>query len=393
MSYFLNIYRNAIKLKYQLMLPFVGTFFIFSLSAFFLHNNLVKTQEYIDLSVSSNNFGKDVRTIKDIFSNLRLVSLVSEKSSPDKAMNQLKINSVNVLEQKDKIFNELRSRAGLSQQVIDELRIIEQNIGRFYSLSEDMAEKRIEKSLIFDHVLPYFYSYFNEMNDFYKNNNSKWNEVRVKLLEISERIAYRSSDYYYLSTTKEGDSVLEFINDMEKVLLLVGDSPVINKTRKEFIQVWRKELAALNKIVEEIHVLQKERGKVRLETSNLLDSFIESSEKVVNTNFYKTTESAKSSIIVNMLGLTGGVLIASILVTILTRIIITQLNSVQSVIRGLAERNLVFHTNLKGENEVSQLGENTDITINTLRGTIKDLNSHGQELASASLQLRSVMEL
>ncbi|MCE7564701.1 methyl-accepting chemotaxis protein [Aliivibrio fischeri] len=394
MGSLLQYYRNSLQLRYQLMVPFIGTFIIFFCSATFLHTNLIRTENNIMSSMVSNTISEDYIELDNLFSRLRTAAIRSEMFDPERGQKEYNEAYPKILEDKDKVITRLRNMGELTRQDLNDLERISQSFDEFHSISKKMIDEKVDGHNIFLNVLPWLAPYLDNLDEnHHPSNADEWPIIRNKLSVISEGIGYKSSGVFYLRLQEDGDELHALLDQMEELIEPMYKGPALKKLQTEFLDVWRKELTTLENITSRWVGYQAKRAEIRSVARELIDNSVANSKKYLEKNFTNTIENAENSIVVNIVGLLIGAVLASILVTILTRIIITQLNSVQSVIRGLAERNLVFHTNLKGENEVSQLGENTDITINTLRGTIKDLNSHGQELASASLQLRSVMEL
>ncbi|MBP3141553.1 methyl-accepting chemotaxis protein [Aliivibrio fischeri] len=394
MGLLLQYYRNSLQLRYQLMVPFIGTFIIFFCSATFLHTNLTRTQDNIESSILSNTISDEYTVLDNLFSRLRTAAIRSEMFDPDRGLKEFNQATPKMLTDKNMIISRLKQMNELSTKDLNDLDKFSNYFDEFYNVSKKMHEERMDGHNIFLNVLPWLAPFLENLDEnHHPSNAEEWPIIRNKLSLISEGIGYKSSGVFYLRLQEDGDELHALLDQMEELIEPMYKGPALKKLQTEFIDVWRKELATLENITDRWVSYQAERTVIRQTAIELIDQSVQTSRNHLQNNFNNTIENAENSIIVNIVGLLIGAVLASILVTILTRIIITQLNSVQNVIRGLAERNLVFHTNLKGENEVSQLGENTDITINTLRGTIKDLNSHGQELASASLQLRSVMEL
>ena len=394
MSALIRYYRDSLKLRFQLMVPFVGTFIIFFCSATFLHSNLVLTEENIESSIMSNEVSEAYTELDALFSRLRTTAIRSEMFNPELGLTEFNQAYPKILADKDRVISELKTIDALSSQDVAELDLISKAFNDFYQVSQKMMDERMEGYTIFLEVLPWLAPYLENLDvNHHPSNAEEWPSIRNKLSVISEGIGYKSSGVFYARLQEDGKELHALLNDMEALIEPMYKGPALKKLQSEFIDVWRKELSTLENITNRWVVYQKERARIRQSAVSLINGAVAESQEYLDTNLINTINHAEDSITVNIVGLLVGALLASILVTVLTRIIISQLASVQTVISGLADRNLTANTYLKGDNEVSQLGENTDITINTLQCTIKELSAHGQELASASLQLRSVMEL
>ncbi|UYI49088.1 methyl-accepting chemotaxis protein [Vibrio natriegens] len=84
-------------------------------------------------------------------------------------------------------------------------------------------------------------------------------------------------------------------------------------------------------------------------------------------------------------------LVASIISWILANYIVTPIRNLQNTMREVAKGNLLVNAEEIGNNEVSQLAQDVNLTIEQLRNTVRSLVRISEDVASASTELATVM--
>ena len=84
-------------------------------------------------------------------------------------------------------------------------------------------------------------------------------------------------------------------------------------------------------------------------------------------------------------------LVASIISWILANYIVTPIRNLQNTMREVAKGNLLVNAEEIGNNEVSQLAQDVNQTIEQLRDTVRSLVRISEDVASASTELATVM--
>ncbi|CAH0525842.1 hypothetical protein CTH30272_00750 [Allocatenococcus thiocycli] len=84
-------------------------------------------------------------------------------------------------------------------------------------------------------------------------------------------------------------------------------------------------------------------------------------------------------------------LVASLISWILANYIVTPIRNLQSTMREVAKGNLLVNAEEIGNNEVSQLAQDVNQTIEQLRNTVRSLVRISEDVASASTELATVM--
>ncbi len=86
------------------------------------------------------------------------------------------------------------------------------------------------------------------------------------------------------------------------------------------------------------------------------------------------------------------VLVSSIVIAwFLSGLIVTPVQALQSVMRKIAQGDLTARAEVDGKNEIAQLGEDVNQTIDKLSETVEALTRISEEVASASTELAAVM--
>lgn len=84
-------------------------------------------------------------------------------------------------------------------------------------------------------------------------------------------------------------------------------------------------------------------------------------------------------------------LVASLISWILANYIVTPIRNLQNTMREVAKGNLLVNAEEVGNNEVSQLAQDVNQTIEQLRNTVRSLVRISEDVASASTELATVM--
>ncbi|HFG2203777.1 methyl-accepting chemotaxis protein [Vibrio cholerae] len=202
----------------------------------------------------------------------------------------------------------------------------------------------------------------------------------------------------FIAELREGlTEVQSALSSIEQDAQFSRDVPVVKQSIEIYVAESQKMVALFNRLDqglatrEEAHVfIQSFR-----ETGNRMISAINDlSQKV---NHYATTsmeQSAQSNAVVmrNAMITVLSVLMLSVLAAwLLSGQIVAPINSLQSVMRKLAQGDLSVKADADGENEIAKLSQDVNTTVTQLYTTVEQLTRISEEVASASTELAAVM--
>ncbi|EGR1264152.1 methyl-accepting chemotaxis protein [Vibrio cholerae] len=173
--------------------------------------------------------------------------------------------------------------------------------------------------------------------------------------------------------------------------------PVVKQSIEIYVAESQKMVALFNRL---------DQGLATREEANVfIQSFRETGNRMISAindlsqkvNHYATTsmeQSAQSNAVVmrNAMITVLSVLMLSVLAAwLLSGQIVAPINSLQSVMRKLAQGDLSVKADADGENEIAKLSQDVNTTITQLYTTVEQLTRISEEVASASTELAAVM--
>ncbi|MCD1168875.1 HAMP domain-containing protein [Vibrio cholerae] len=173
--------------------------------------------------------------------------------------------------------------------------------------------------------------------------------------------------------------------------------PVVKQSIEVYVAESQKMVALFNRL---------DQGLATREEANVfIQSFRETGNRMISAindlsqkvNHYATTsmdQSAQSNAVVmrNAMITVLSVLMLSVLAAwLLSGQIVAPINSLQSVMRKLAQGDLSVKADADGENEIAKLSQDVNTTVTQLYTTVEQLTRISEEVASASTELAAVM--
>ncbi|HDZ9177720.1 methyl-accepting chemotaxis protein [Vibrio cholerae] len=173
--------------------------------------------------------------------------------------------------------------------------------------------------------------------------------------------------------------------------------PVVKQSIEVYVAESQKMVALFNRL---------DQGLATREEANVfIQSFRETGNRMISAindlsqkvNYYATTsmdQSAQSNAVVmrNAMITVLSVLMLSVLAAwLLSGQIVAPINSLQSVMRKLAQGDLSVKADADGENEIAKLSQDVNTTVTQLYTTVEQLTRISEEVASASTELAAVM--
>ncbi|MEI7614712.1 MAG: methyl-accepting chemotaxis protein [Betaproteobacteria bacterium] len=184
-----------------------------------------------------------------------------------------------------------------------------------------------------------------------------------------------------LEQNTEGKALLEKIKQLTQTASLVNSKAL--------------SLAAEGKADEARKIVKTEANAAM---APLLDSFDELSQfqkKRTNSRYEEAVSAYQSAVNALGIGCSIAVLIAIVFSVLITRSIVTPLNSVITVMRNIAEgeRDLTQNMNLDSKDELGELSKWFDMFMDNIQEDINQIGKSTHQIASAATQLHSTAEL
>ncbi|ELZ1190244.1 methyl-accepting chemotaxis protein [Vibrio cholerae] len=187
------------------------------------------------------------------------------------------------------------------------------------------------------------------------------------------------------------------LSSIEQDAQFSRDVPVVKQSIEIYVAESQKMVALFNRL---------DQGLATREEANVfIPSFRETGNRMISAindlsqkvNHYATTsmeQSAQSNAVVmrNAMITVLSVLMLSVLAAwLLSGQIVAPINSLQSVMRKLAQGDLSVKADADGENEIAKLSQDVNTTVTQLYTTVEQLTRISEEVASASTELAAVM--
>ncbi|EKF9746393.1 methyl-accepting chemotaxis protein [Vibrio cholerae] len=202
----------------------------------------------------------------------------------------------------------------------------------------------------------------------------------------------------FIAELREGlTEVQSALSSIEQDAQFSRDVPVVKQSIEIYVAESQKMVALFNRLDQGLATREEANFFIQSfrETGNRMISAINDlSQKV---NHYATTsmeQSAQSNAVVmrNAMITVLSVLMLSVLAAwLLSGQIVAPINSLQSVMRKLAQGDLSVKADADGENEIAKLSQDVNTTVTQLYTTVEQLTRISEEVASASTELAAVM--
>ncbi|EOW9104432.1 methyl-accepting chemotaxis protein [Vibrio cholerae] len=202
----------------------------------------------------------------------------------------------------------------------------------------------------------------------------------------------------FIAELREGlTEVQSALSSIEQDAQFSRDVPVVKQSIEIYVAESQKMVALFNRL---------DQGLATREEANVfIQSFRETGNRMISAindlsqkvNHYATTsmeQSAQSNAVVirNAMITVLSVLMLSVLAAwLLSGQIVVPINSLQSVMRKLAQGDLSVKADADGENEIAKLSQDVNTTVTQLYTTVEQLTRISEEVASASTELAAVM--
>ncbi|GIA12669.1 TPA: methyl-accepting chemotaxis protein [Vibrio cholerae] len=202
----------------------------------------------------------------------------------------------------------------------------------------------------------------------------------------------------FIAELREGlTEVQSALSSIEQDAQFSRDVPVVKQSIEIYAAESQKMVALFNRL---------DQGLATREEANVfIQSFRETGNRMISAindlsqkvNHYATTsmeQSAQSNAVVmrNAMITVLSVLMLSVLAAwLLSGQIVAPINSLQSVMRKLAQGDLSVKADADGENEIAKLSQDVNTTVTQLYTTVEQLTRISEEVASASTELAAVM--
>ncbi|WP_162905924.1 methyl-accepting chemotaxis protein [Vibrio cholerae] len=202
----------------------------------------------------------------------------------------------------------------------------------------------------------------------------------------------------FIAELREGlTEVQSALSSIEQDAQFSRDVPVVKQSIEIYVAESQKMVALFNRLDQGLATREEANVFIQSfrETGNRMSSAINDlSQKV---NHYATTsmeQSAQSNAVVmrNAMITVLSVLMLSVLAAwLLSGQIVAPINSLQSVMRKLAQGDLSVKADADGENEIAKLSQDVNTPVTQLYTTVEQLTRISEEVASASTELAAVM--
>ncbi len=202
----------------------------------------------------------------------------------------------------------------------------------------------------------------------------------------------------FIAELREGlTEVQSALSSIEQDAQFSRDVPVVKQSIEIYVAESQKMVALFNRLDQGLATREEANVFIQSfrETGNrMISSINDLSQKV---NHYATTsmeQSAQSNAVVmrNAMITVLSVLMLSVLAAwLLSGQIVAPINSLQSVMRKLAQGDLSVKADADGENEIAKLSQDVNTTVTQLYTTVEQLTRISEEVASASTELAAVM--
>lgn len=216
-----------------------------------------------------------------------------------------------------------------------------------------------------------------------------------------------SAVYAIYDAERRGEFLTELkagLKQAEAALEVMGEEPqfrddvnVVEQRITNYIDESQQMVSLFNRVDQGIATAQEASAFIRTyrETGNLMVSSINELSKKVNryaTESMQASSASNAVVMRNAMITVLSVLVLSVVAAwLLSGQIVAPINSLQAVMRKLAQGDLSVQADDDGDNEIAKLSQDVNTTVKQLYTTVEQLTRISEEVASASTELAAVM--
>ncbi|ENM5765805.1 methyl-accepting chemotaxis protein [Vibrio mimicus] len=216
-----------------------------------------------------------------------------------------------------------------------------------------------------------------------------------------------SAVYAIYDAERRGEFLTELkagLKQAEAALEVMGEEPqfrddvnVVEQRITNYIDESQQMVSLFNRVDQGTATAQEASAFIRAyrETGNLMVSSINELSKKVNryaTESMQASSASNAVVMRNAMITVLSVLVLSVVAAwLLSGQIVAPINSLQAVMRKLAQGDLSVQADDDGDNEIAKLSQDVNTTVKQLYTTVEQLTRISEEVASASTELAAVM--
>ncbi|EEY45553.1 methyl-accepting chemotaxis protein [Vibrio mimicus VM223] len=216
-----------------------------------------------------------------------------------------------------------------------------------------------------------------------------------------------SAVYAIYDAERRGEFLTELkagLKQAEAALEVMGEEPqfrddvnVVEQRITNYVDESQQMVSLFNRVDQGTATPQEASAFIRTyrETGNLMVSSINELSKKVNryaTESMQASSASNAAVMRNAMITVLSVLVLSVVAAwLLSGQIVAPINSLQAVMRKLAQGHLSVHADDDGDNEIAKLSQDVNTTVKQLYTTVEQLTRISEEVASASTELAAVM--
>ncbi|ENM5905573.1 methyl-accepting chemotaxis protein [Vibrio mimicus] len=216
-----------------------------------------------------------------------------------------------------------------------------------------------------------------------------------------------SAVYAIYDAERRGEFLTELkagLKQAEAALEVMGEEPqfrddvnVVEQRITNYVDESQQMVSLFNRVDQGTATAQEASAFIRTyrETGNLMVSSINELSKKVNryaTESMQASSASNAVVMRNAMITVLSVLVLSVVAAwLLSGQIVAPINSLQAVMRKLAQGDLSVQADDDGDNEIAKLSQDVNTTVKQLYTTVEQLTRISEEVASASTELAAVM--
>ncbi|HGF7477562.1 TPA: methyl-accepting chemotaxis protein [Vibrio mimicus] len=216
-----------------------------------------------------------------------------------------------------------------------------------------------------------------------------------------------SAVYAIYDAERRGEFLTELkagLKQAEAALEVMGEEPqfrddvnVVEQRITNYVDESQQMVSLFNRVDQGTATAQEASTFIRTyrETGNLMVSSINELSKKVNryaTESMQASSASNAVVMRNAMITVLSVLVLSVVAAwLLSGQIVAPINSLQAVMRKLAQGDLSVQADDDGDNEIAKLSQDVNTTVKQLYTTVEQLTRISEEVASASTELAAVM--
>ncbi|ENM5746021.1 methyl-accepting chemotaxis protein [Vibrio mimicus] len=216
-----------------------------------------------------------------------------------------------------------------------------------------------------------------------------------------------SAVYAIYDAERRGEFLTELkagLKQAEAALEVMGEEPqfrddvnMVEQRITNYVDESQQMVSLFNRVDQGTATAQEASAFIRTyrETGNLMVSSINELSKKVNryaTESMQASSASNAIVMRNAMITVLSVLVLSVVAAwLLSGQIVAPINSLQAVMRKLAQGDLSVQADDDGDNEIAKLSQDVNTTVKQLYTTVEQLTRISEEVASASTELAAVM--